>query len=149
MKTLANCRQHSSTAQLSKFHSCSQMPSMFRDSKIRGLGAKFFQIFSQNSLITFIKFSSYLNWLNGIIRSNETLFFRKKDRAMHMVIDPKAKYKLKWNVPLNDVDIVEYGPGVNILTSSYRTTISHSNEGRFSIKSSKWFEHRSKLKKLV
>jgi len=46
-----------------------------------------------------------------------------------MVIDPKAKYKLKWNVPLNDVDIVEYGPGVNILTSSYRTTISHSKEG--------------------
>ena len=56
---------------------------------------------------------------------------RKKDRAMHMVIDPKAKYKLKWNVPLSDVDIVEYGPGVNILTSSYRTTISHSKEGRY------------------
>jgi len=56
--------------------------------------------------------------------------FRKKDRAMHMVIDPKAKYKLKWNVPLNDVDIVEYGPGVNILTNSYRTTISHSREGK-------------------
>ena len=49
---------------------------------------------------------------------------------MHMVIDPKAKYKLKWNVPLNDVDIVEYGPGVNILTNSYRTTISHSREGK-------------------
>ena len=57
------------------------------------------------------------------------LIFRKKDRAMHMVIDPRAKYKMKWNVPLNDVNIVEYGPGVNILTSSYRTTISHSNEG--------------------
>ena len=52
---------------------------------------------------------------------------------MHMVIDPKAKYKLKWNVPLNDVDIVEYGPGVNILTNSYRTTISHSKEGKFTI----------------
>ena len=48
---------------------------------------------------------------------------------MHMVIDPKAKYKLKWNVPLSDVNIVEYGPGVNILTSSYRTTISHTKEG--------------------
>ena len=48
---------------------------------------------------------------------------------MHLVIDPKAKYKLKWNVPLSDVDIVEYGPGVNILTSSYRTTISHTKEG--------------------
>ena len=58
---------------------------------------------------------------------------------MHMVIDPKAKYKLKWNVPLNDVDIVEYGPGVNILTNSYRTTISHSKEGQFTI-FSKWFE---------
>ena len=48
---------------------------------------------------------------------------------MHLVIDPKAKYKLKWNVPLSDVNIVEYGPGVNILTSSYRTTISHTKEG--------------------
>ena len=50
---------------------------------------------------------------------------------MHLVIDPKAKYKLKWNVPLNDVDIIEYGPGVNILTNSYRTTISHSKEGLY------------------
>lgn len=55
----------------------------------------------------------------------------KKDRARHMVIDPRAKYKLKWNVPLNDVNIVEYGPGVNISTSSYRTTISHSKEGQY------------------
>ena len=55
---------------------------------------------------------------------------------MHMVIDPRAKYKLKWNVPLNDVDIVEYGPGVNILTNSYRTTISHSKEGKFTVISS-------------
>lgn len=54
---------------------------------------------------------------------------RKKDRAKHMLIDPRAKYKLKWNVPLNDVEVVEYGPGVNVLTSSYRTTISHSKEG--------------------
>lgn len=54
---------------------------------------------------------------------------RKKDRAKHMVINPRAKYKLKWNVPLNDVEVVEYGPGVNVLTSSYRTTISHSKEG--------------------
>lgn len=91
----------------------------------------------------FYKDFTYLTLLNGIIHKNTTLFFRKKDRAMHMVIDPKAKYKLKWNVPLNDVAIVEYGPGVNILTSSYRTTISHSKEGRFSIKSSKWFEHTS------
>lgn len=50
---------------------------------------------------------------------------------MHMVIDPKAKYKLKWNVPLSDVDIIEYGPGVNILTNSYRTTIKHSAEGQY------------------
>ena len=54
---------------------------------------------------------------------------RKKDRAKHMLIDPRAKYRLKWNVPLNDVEVVEYGPGVNVLTSSYRTTISHSKEG--------------------
>lgn len=55
----------------------------------------------------------------------------KKDRAKHMLIDPRAKYKLKWNVPLNDVEVVEYGPGVNVLTSSYRTTISHSKEGQY------------------
>ena len=59
---------------------------------------------------------------------------------MHMVIDPKAKYKLKWNVPLNDVDIVEYGPGVNILTNSYRTTIRDSKEGKLPLLSGKWFE---------
>lgn len=43
-------------------------------------------------------------------------------------------------MPLNDVDIVEYGPGVNILTNSYRTTISHSKEGRFTIICSNSFE---------
>ena len=47
----------------------------------------------------------------------------------HLIADPRVKYKLKWNVPITDVEIVEYGPGVNVTGSAHRTTISYSKEG--------------------
>ena len=46
-----------------------------------------------------------------------------------MITQTKAKYKLKWNVPLCDVEVVEYGTGVNVLANSCRTTITRSPEG--------------------
>lgn len=60
-------------------------------------------------------------------------FFRKKDCVMYMVIDLKVKYKLKWNVLLSDVNIVEYGLGVNILINFYRIMIKYFNEGRYNV----------------
>ena len=54
---------------------------------------------------------------------------RKRDRLSHMITQSKVKYKLKWNVPISDVEIVEYGTGVNVLANSYRTTITQSKGG--------------------
>ena len=42
---------------------------------------------------------------------------------------PKYKYKLKWNVPLCDVQFIEYGTGVSVAAGKYGTTTTYSEEG--------------------
>ena len=44
---------------------------------------------------------------------------------------PKYKYKLKWNVPLLDVQFVEYGAGVSVAADKYGTTTTYSDKGWF------------------
>lgn len=41
----------------------------------------------------------------------------------------KPKLKLKWNVPLNNVEFVEYGAGVNVAAGKYGTTTTYSDQG--------------------
>ena len=45
----------------------------------------------------------------------------------------KFKYKLKWNVPLPDVQFVEYGSGVNVAAGKYGTTTTYSDQGWFGL----------------
>ena len=42
---------------------------------------------------------------------------------------PKYKFKLKWNVPLSDVEFVEYGAGVSVAAGKYGTITTYSDQG--------------------
>ncbi|KAK3738107.1 hypothetical protein QZH41_013838, partial [Actinostola sp. cb2023] len=55
----------------------------------------------------------------------------KKDRMANLITDVKAKYKLKWNVPLCDVEVIEYGPGINIYASPPRTNTTQAKPGQY------------------
>ncbi|XP_048580947.1 rho guanine nucleotide exchange factor 10 isoform X2 [Nematostella vectensis] len=55
----------------------------------------------------------------------------KRDRMANLITDTRTKYKLKWNVPLTDVEVIEYGPGVQIYASGNRTTITQAKEGQY------------------
>ena len=46
---------------------------------------------------------------------------------------PKYKFKLKWNVPLSDVQFVEYGAGVSVAAGKYGTITTYSDQGINSI----------------
>jgi hypothetical protein len=48
----------------------------------------------------------------------------------NLITDVKAKYKLKWNVPLSDVEVIEYGPGISIYATPQRTTVSKAKGGK-------------------
>ena len=42
---------------------------------------------------------------------------------------PKYKFKLKWSVPLSDVEFVEYGAGVSVAAGKYGTITTYSDQG--------------------
>lgn len=56
---------------------------------------------------------------------------RKKKIVSSLLNTPKYKYKLKWNVPLLDVQFVEYGAGVSVAADKYGTTTTYSDKGWF------------------
>ena len=68
----------------------------------------------------------------------QTLFFRKKDRVANLITDVRAKYKLKWNVPLSDVEVIEYGPGIALYASPQKTTVTQAKGGRIYLTNCEW-----------
>ncbi|XP_028393892.1 rho guanine nucleotide exchange factor 10-like isoform X2 [Dendronephthya gigantea] len=56
----------------------------------------------------------------------------KKKRIVPGLLNlPKHKFKLKWNVPLSDVEFIEYGTGVSVAAGKYGTTTTYSEQGKY------------------
>lgn len=56
--------------------------------------------------------------------------FSRKKRVLPGLLNlPKHKFKLKWNVPLSDVEFIEYGAGVSVAAGKYGTTTTYSEQG--------------------
>lgn len=49
-----------------------------------------------------------------------------------LINSSKNAYKLKWNVPLSDIQFVEYGTGVDVAAGKYGTTTTYSDQGWYS-----------------